>query len=50
MNRPSQNNQNFGKRPTDKSDQAPNPSKIQRNFHVNTEQIDEKIRKNMERN
>lgn len=37
MNRPSQNNQMFGKRPPIQSEQLRNPPKMQRNFHLETD-------------
>lgn len=36
MNRPAQDKRYFGKRPTDQSDQLRKPDKIQRNFHLDT--------------
>lgn len=38
MNRPAQNNQHLGKRPPIQAEQMRNPPKMQRNFHLDTEE------------
>lgn len=40
MNRPVQHDKFVGKRPTDQSDQIRKPQKMQRNFHLDTEETD----------